>query len=186
VGGLVGGDRSTFADQAPVPGQQRRWSDDSMQMQVAGEQTSQSGQDCSIRPAGSRSADLTAKHGDFVAQDEDLEVFGCGVAGEQSQPAEHCDRDQIQQSEQHDPRSCHEHSESTKPQVTTLMLGFGTLHAAPTASTPCVTLPNSRPTSRSAWRTDPRIFPGGMMWMTSSAPTGFSNSDIGVQLMRRA
>jgi hypothetical protein len=79
-----------------------------MQTQVAGEQTSQGGQDCSIRPVGSR-ADVTAKHGDFVAQDEDLEVLGCGVAGEQPQPAEHSDRDQVQQSEQRGPRSCHEH-----------------------------------------------------------------------------
>jgi hypothetical protein len=31
-----------------MPGQQRRWSDDPMQTQVAGEQTSQGGQDCSI------------------------------------------------------------------------------------------------------------------------------------------
>jgi hypothetical protein len=100
-----------------------------MQTQVAGEQTSQGGQDCSIRPAGSRSADVTAKHGDFVAQDEDLEVLGCGVAGEQPQPAEHCDRDQVQQSEQHGPRSCHEHLELTKLQVTTLVMGFGALHA---------------------------------------------------------
>ena len=69
-----------------------------MQTQVAGQQTSQGRQDCSIRPAGPRSADLTAKHGDFVAQDEDLEVFGGGVAGEQPQPAEHGDRDQVQQS----------------------------------------------------------------------------------------
>jgi hypothetical protein len=54
---------------------------------------------------------------------------GCSVPGEQSQPAEHCDRDQVQQSEQHGPRSCHEHLESTKPQVTTLVMGFGTLQA---------------------------------------------------------
>jgi hypothetical protein len=27
----------------------------------------------------------------------------------------------------HDPRSCHKHPESTKPQVTTLVIGFGTL-----------------------------------------------------------
>jgi hypothetical protein len=92
-----------------------------MQMQVAGEQTSQSGQNCSIRPAGSRSADVTTKHADFMAQDEDLEVLGCGVAGEQPQPAEHCDRDQVQQSEQHGPRSCHGYAQSTQPQVTTLV-----------------------------------------------------------------
>jgi hypothetical protein len=74
-----------------------------MQMRGAGQQPSQGGQDCAIRPVGSRSADLTAEHGDFVAQEEDLEVFDCGVAGEQPQPAEHGDTDQVQQSKQHGP-----------------------------------------------------------------------------------
>jgi hypothetical protein len=101
-----------------------------MQTQMAGKQTSQGGQDRSIRPAGSGTADVTAKHGDFVAQDENLDVLGRSGAGEQPQPAEHCDRDQVQQSEQHGPRSCHEHLESTKPQVTTPVLGFGTLQGS--------------------------------------------------------
>ena len=43
--------------------------------------------------------------------------------------------------------------------------------AAPTAPTPCVAFPTSRPTSRSARWTDTRIFPGRMTWMTNSAPT---------------
>jgi hypothetical protein len=43
--------------------------------------------------------------------------------------------------------------------------------ATPTASTPCVTFPAWRPTSRSARWIDTRIFPGRMTWMTNSAPT---------------
>jgi hypothetical protein len=46
--------------------------------------------------------------------------------------------------------------------------------AAPTAPTPCVAFPASRPTSRSARWTDTRIFPGRMTWMANSAPTGLA------------
>jgi hypothetical protein len=38
-----------------------------------------------------------------VAQDQDLDILGGGGSGEQSEPAEYRDRDQIQRSEQHDP-----------------------------------------------------------------------------------
>jgi hypothetical protein len=44
--------------------------------------------------------------------------------------------------------------------------------AAPTAPTPCIAVPASHPTSRSARWTDTRIFPGRLTWMTNSAPTG--------------
>jgi hypothetical protein len=47
------------------------------------------------------SADLTAQHRDFMAQDQDLHILRGGTAGEQPKPAEHRDRDQIQQSKQH-------------------------------------------------------------------------------------
>jgi hypothetical protein len=36
-----------------------------------------------------------------VAQDEDLEILGGSAAGEQLQPTEHCDSNQVQQSEQY-------------------------------------------------------------------------------------
>jgi hypothetical protein len=44
---------------------------------------------------------LAAQYGDFMAQDENLDVLGCATAGEQSEPAKQPDRDEIQQSEQH-------------------------------------------------------------------------------------
>ena len=74
-------------DQAAVPGQQRRRGDDAMPTQVAGEQAGQSGQNCPLRPTGSRSADAAAQHSDFVAQDQNLDVLGGGAAGEQPKPA---------------------------------------------------------------------------------------------------
>jgi hypothetical protein len=68
----------------------------------AGEQAGQGGQDRSVWPTQARSGRLTTQHRDFVTQDEDLDILGGGAAGEQSEPAEQPERDQIQQSEQHD------------------------------------------------------------------------------------
>jgi hypothetical protein len=59
-------------DQTAVPGQQRAGGNDAVVAQLAGKYTGQGGQDRSVRPSGSRFADLTAQHRDFVAQDEDL------------------------------------------------------------------------------------------------------------------
>jgi hypothetical protein len=84
-----------------VPGQQRGLGNNPMQTPPMGEQAGQGGQDRTIRPGGTSSGDLTAQHRDLVAQDEDLDVLGCGAAGEQPEPAEHRDTDQIQQSKQH-------------------------------------------------------------------------------------
>jgi hypothetical protein len=68
---------------------------------------------------------LTAQHRDFVTEDQDFDVLGGGAAAKQPKPAEHRDRDQIQQSKQHGPRSCHDHiaTNTRSPQVTS----FGTV-----------------------------------------------------------
>jgi hypothetical protein len=70
--------------------------------QPAGEQASQGGQDRSVWPTQARPGQLTTQHRDFVTQDEDLDILGGGAAGEQSEPAEQPEYDQIQQLEQHD------------------------------------------------------------------------------------
>jgi hypothetical protein len=75
-------------------------------------------------------ADLTTEHRDFMAQDQNLEVFDGGAAGEQSEPAEHRDAHQIQQAEQHSGRSCHDHMEPSNPPLTSLVRSFGTLQAS--------------------------------------------------------
>jgi hypothetical protein len=92
---------------------------------------------------------VTAEHRDLVAQDEDLDVLGCGTAREQREPAEQPNRDQIQQSEQHSLRSCHDHVESLKPQLTTLVTSFGTAQS------------ESQQHDRSSWRTRPVGGPQG-------------------------
>jgi hypothetical protein len=49
-----------------------------------------------------------------MAQDQNLQILGGSAASEQPEPAEDCDTEQIQQSEQHGSRSCQEHVEPTK------------------------------------------------------------------------
>jgi hypothetical protein len=99
-----------FLDHVAVPGQQRGGGNDPMPVQLTRESAGQGGQECSIRP-GQAGSDLTAQHRYFVAQDQNLDVLGGGAAGEQPEPAEHRDRDQIQQSKRHGVRSCHAHVE---------------------------------------------------------------------------
>lgn len=68
-------------DQLAVPGQQRGRRDDPMGLQRAGEQSGQGGQDGPVWPGEVRSGYLAAQYCDFMAQNEDLDVFGRGAAG---------------------------------------------------------------------------------------------------------
>lgn len=109
-----------------------------MLTQWSGEQPSQGGQDCPVWPGQARPGHLATEYRNFVTQDEDRDVVGRTGAREQLEPAEAPDRDQIQQPEQHGMRSCHDHRSTPKPQVTTIVMSFGTpqgvrkgfLHAA--------------------------------------------------------
>jgi hypothetical protein len=51
---------------------------------------------------------VSAQHGDFVTQDQDLDVLGCVGAAEQRQPGQHAGEDQVRESEGHGGRSCWE------------------------------------------------------------------------------
>jgi hypothetical protein len=67
-------------DQPAVPGQQRGRCDDPMGLQRAG--SSRARADRMVRPGEARSGHLAAEYCDFLARDEDLDVLGCGAAGE--------------------------------------------------------------------------------------------------------
>jgi hypothetical protein len=64
-----------------------------------------------------------------MAQDQDLHILRSGIPGKQPKPAEHRDRDQVQQSKQHDQRSWPDRWYHGKLQVTAQMASFGTVHA---------------------------------------------------------
>jgi hypothetical protein len=65
----------------------------------ARQQPGQRGQDRPVRPGQPRCPDLAVEHGDLVAQEEDLSIFGPVGAGEQGKPAEHAEHSQISQSQ---------------------------------------------------------------------------------------
>jgi len=59
------------------------------------------------RPAQSgRAGNLTAEHHHLVTQDHDLRLLGRLAAPQEGQPPEEPDRDQVQQADRHEPRSC--------------------------------------------------------------------------------
>jgi hypothetical protein len=77
-----------------VPAQQGSRGGDQAQLPklAARQQPDQRGQHRPVRPRQPRGLDLTLKHGDLVAQDQDLGVLGAIGPGEQGKPAEHPQR----------------------------------------------------------------------------------------------
>ena len=63
-----------------------------------GQQPGQRGQDRPVGPRQPRCLDLALKHGDLMAQDEDLDVLVLAGAGEQGKPAEHPQHRQVGES----------------------------------------------------------------------------------------
>jgi hypothetical protein len=87
--------------QISVPAQQGPRADNQAQAAVVptGQKPGQRGQDRPVRPGQPRRPDLALEHGDLVAQEEDLGIFGPVGAGEQGKPAEHAQHCQISQSQ---------------------------------------------------------------------------------------
>jgi hypothetical protein len=57
-------------------------------------------------PGRPRAGVVSAQHGEFVTQDQDLDVRGCVGAGDQRQPAQHARERQVRESEGPSGRSC--------------------------------------------------------------------------------
>jgi hypothetical protein len=87
-------------DEIGVPAQQRPRGGNPLQLtEPAGrQQPGQRGQNRPVSPGQPRRPRLALEHGELVAQDEDLGVFGAIGAGEQGKPAEHAELRQISQS----------------------------------------------------------------------------------------
>ncbi|MEV6816908.1 hypothetical protein [Micromonospora sp. NPDC051296] len=73
--------------QATMPAQDRRRGDEPMGLQRPGQESDQGGEYGSVRPVQARLRVLPAQDGVLVAQDENLDVLGCGGPCEQRQPA---------------------------------------------------------------------------------------------------
>jgi hypothetical protein len=74
-----------------VPAQQGPGRDDQAQLAElpGGQQPGQRGQDRPLGPRQPRSLDLPLKHGNLLAQDQDLRVLGALGPGQQGEPAEY-------------------------------------------------------------------------------------------------
>src|ERR1035438_4597101 len=97
--------RPLALDQAAVPGQQRARCDEPMGAQHGGQQPGERRQDRSVGPVRLGPGDLTPEHCDLMTEDHDLRVLGRLAAAEQYQPAKDPDRDQVEQTKSHEPRS---------------------------------------------------------------------------------
>jgi len=62
---------------------------------LGGQEPGQRSQDRPVGPGQPRCLCLALEHGDLVAQDEDLGVFGVVGAGKQGEPAQHAEHRQI-------------------------------------------------------------------------------------------
>jgi hypothetical protein len=72
--------------------------------QVPRQQPRQRGDHRTVSPVRLRAGDLTAKDRDLVPQHQDLHLLGGAAAREQRQPAEHPDREQIEDANEHERR----------------------------------------------------------------------------------
>ena len=89
-----------------MPGQQGSRRDQSAAPQLGGQQPGQGRQDRAVGPVRPGTAHPAAQHHHLMAQHQDLRLLGCPAAAQQGQPAEHPDRDQVQQTDRHEPRAC--------------------------------------------------------------------------------
>ena len=86
-------------DDAPVPGEQGAGCHDPVQPEVPGERPREHGDHGPVSPVRLRAGDLAAEDRNLMTQYEDLHVFGGVAAGEQGQPAERPDHEQVEEAE---------------------------------------------------------------------------------------
>jgi hypothetical protein len=84
-----------------MPPQDRVRGDQAMATQRAGQALYERGEHGPVRPVQARSRVGAAKHGDFVAQHEELDVLGGGRTTRQQNQPEHLPEDQIEQPQRH-------------------------------------------------------------------------------------
>jgi hypothetical protein len=90
--------------QAPVPGEQGAGRHDPLYPEVPGEQSRQGGYHRPVSPVWFRAGDLTAQERDLMPEYQDFHVLGTIATGEERQPAEQPDHEQIREAEEHEDR----------------------------------------------------------------------------------
>ena len=105
--------------QPTVPGQQRARCHQPVGSQRCRQHPGQSSQDRPVGPVRLRAGDLSPQHRHLMTEHYKLRVLGRLATRQQHQPAEDPDRDQIQETKRHNPRSCPNPTVHPKPQVST-------------------------------------------------------------------
>jgi hypothetical protein len=84
-----------------MPAQDRVRGDQAMATQRSGQPPDEGGEHGPVRPVHARSRVGAAQDGDFVAQDEELNVLGGGRSAHEQDQSEHLSEDQVQQAQRH-------------------------------------------------------------------------------------
>jgi len=87
-----------------VPGEQGAGRHDPVQPQAFWQQSRQGGEHGAVGPVRLRAGDLTSQDSDLMPEHQDLDVLRGVAAGEQRQPAEQPDHEQIGEAEEHEYR----------------------------------------------------------------------------------
>lgn len=98
--------RPLALDQAPMPGEQRAWSDEPMASEGLGQEPGEGGQQRPVRSVWLRRGDLTAQHRDLLAPHEYLSALCRGRPAQQSKPREDPRGEQVDHPYEHDDGSC--------------------------------------------------------------------------------
>jgi hypothetical protein len=87
-----------------VPGEQGARRHDPLHPKVPGQQPRQGGYHRPVSPVRFRAGDLAAQDRDLVPEHQDFHVLGNIAAGEERQPAERPDHEQIDEAKEHECR----------------------------------------------------------------------------------
>jgi hypothetical protein len=110
-----------------MPGQQRARLDEPWGAQHGWPLPGERRQDRPAGPVWLWPGDLTPQHHDLMTQHHDLRVLGRLAAAEQHQPTKDPDREQVEQTKSHEPRSWR--NQLTRPQVTAPAATSEAVHA---------------------------------------------------------
>jgi hypothetical protein len=85
-----------------MPGQEGARGHDSVHPEAGWQQLGQGGDHGAVSPIRPRAGSLAAQDGDLMTQYQDLRVLRSVAPGEEDQPAEQSDHEQVDKSEEHD------------------------------------------------------------------------------------
>ena len=92
-------------DQSAVPAEDRQGCDEEQTPALARYEASEEGDERTIGPGEAGSWDLAAKHGELVAEHEDLGIFGDRVDPEDAERSEDASEESVEEGERHGGRA---------------------------------------------------------------------------------